>query len=103
MGERSATPGRSGRTPPPGPTRDGPAPARDDDARNRKGKEVRRGGRGATRGRRPRSSMDPFLTACGASGPLALEIEGPGLAAAERRSFPQPFVLIGRDDRADLV
>jgi pSer/pThr/pTyr-binding forkhead associated (FHA) protein len=47
--------------------------------------------------------MDSFQTASGLAGPLTLEIEGPGLPAAERRSFAQPFALIGRDDRADLM
>ena len=48
-------------------------------------------------------TTDPFLSACGVSDPLMLEIEGPGFRAAERRTFPGPFALIGRDDRADLL
>lgn len=47
--------------------------------------------------------MDSFLTACGATGPVTLDITGPGQADAERRTFAQPFILIGRDDRAEVV
>jgi pSer/pThr/pTyr-binding forkhead associated (FHA) protein len=47
--------------------------------------------------------MDSFLTACRAKGPLTLDIEGPGLPGPQRRSFLQPFVLIGRDNRAELM
>ena len=47
--------------------------------------------------------MDSFLTACGATGLLTLEIEGPGFPVPEQRAFAQPFVLIGRDERADLL
>jgi pSer/pThr/pTyr-binding forkhead associated (FHA) protein len=47
--------------------------------------------------------MDSFLTACGASDLLTLEIEGPGFPVPDRRVFAQPFVLIGRDERADLL
>ncbi len=47
--------------------------------------------------------MDSFLSACGAQAPLVLEIEGPGHYGIERRSYPQPFVIIGRDERADLL
>jgi pSer/pThr/pTyr-binding forkhead associated (FHA) protein len=43
------------------------------------------------------------LTACGASGPILLEVEGPGLPSAARLCFSRPYVLIGRDERADLV
>ncbi|MFO0953206.1 MAG: FHA domain-containing protein [Isosphaeraceae bacterium] len=32
-----------------------------------------------------------------------IDVEGPGLAAATRLTFLRPYVLIGRDDRADLV
>ena len=46
--------------------------------------------------------MDHFLKACGAAGPLRLIVEKRGLPGAVRRSFSQPFVLIGRDSRADL-
>src|SRR5947209_5285392 len=47
--------------------------------------------------------MDHFLKACGAAGPLGLLVEKRGLPQAARRGFAQPFVLIGRDPRADLV
>jgi len=47
--------------------------------------------------------MNSFLSACGATGPLAIDIIGPGRRAAERPLFFQPFVLIGRDGGADLV
>ncbi len=47
--------------------------------------------------------MDSFLTACEATAPLTLEIQGPGIHGTERRAYPQPFVLIGRDERADLL
>lgn len=47
--------------------------------------------------------MDLFLKACGATGPLTIEIEGPGYDGAERRQFTQPYVVVGRDERADLV
>ena len=47
--------------------------------------------------------MDSFLTACEANAPLTLVIEGPGIQGAERRAYQQPFVLIGRDERADLL
>ena len=46
--------------------------------------------------------MDLFQTACGASPTLVLEIEGPSGPQIERRSFAQPFVLIGRENRADV-
>jgi pSer/pThr/pTyr-binding forkhead associated (FHA) protein len=47
--------------------------------------------------------MEVFLTACGASGPILLEVEGPGLPSAARLCFSRPYVLVGRDERADLV
>ena len=46
--------------------------------------------------------MDSFLTACGATDFLTLEIEGPGFSVPDRRVFPLPYVLIGRDERAGL-
>lgn len=45
--------------------------------------------------------MNLFLAACGASGPLSLQVESPGLPG-ETRAFDLPFVLIGRDARCDL-
>jgi pSer/pThr/pTyr-binding forkhead associated (FHA) protein len=81
------------------PTR--PAFRRNEVARNTK--EVRRSVHGPSREAPPLIAMDSFLTACGASGLLTLEIEGPGFPVPERRVFSQPFVLVGRDDRADLL
>lgn len=51
--------------------------------------------------------MDPhsiglFLGACGADGPLRLEAEDPA-GAIRRWVCPQPFALIGRHPRADVV
>src|SRR5438132_1146256 len=45
--------------------------------------------------------MNPFLEACGATGPLSLNVASLGVAG-EVRGFDLPFVLIGRDPRADL-
>jgi pSer/pThr/pTyr-binding forkhead associated (FHA) protein len=47
--------------------------------------------------------MDSFLTACGATDSLTLDVEGPGSHGLERRRFSQPFVVIGRDNRAELL
>jgi pSer/pThr/pTyr-binding forkhead associated (FHA) protein len=46
--------------------------------------------------------MDPFLDACGATGPLMLSVESPGLPTVDTHAFEQPFVLIGHDPRCDL-
>src|SRR5947209_8935006 len=45
-------------------------------------------------------SLDLFLQACGASGPLHLSVEHAG--AAERYVLHQPFALVGGDPRADV-
>jgi pSer/pThr/pTyr-binding forkhead associated (FHA) protein len=45
--------------------------------------------------------INAFLEACGAAGPLSLNIESPG-GGGEIRAFDLPFVLVGRDPRADL-
>ena len=45
---------------------------------------------------------NPFLDACGATGPLALDVESAGATGVETRAFDLPFVLIGRDPRSDL-
>ena len=45
-------------------------------------------------------SLDLFLHACGAPGPLSLTVECGG--AAERHVLHQPFAVVGRDPRADL-
>ena len=44
---------------------------------------------------------DPFADACGLRGPLQLRLDGPeGSSALE---FRRPFVVVGRDDPADVV
>ena len=47
--------------------------------------------------------MQSFLTACGLTDPLQLIVESPSVAGGELRLLHQPFALIGRDSRADLV
>src|SRR5262249_10519153 len=47
-------------------------------------------------------ALERFLEACGATGPLRLVIESPGKQLSVTRAYPQPYVLIGRDPRADL-
>ena len=47
--------------------------------------------------------MKSFLNACGIKDSLRITIEGPGATGGEPRQFPQPFAVIGRDDRADLI
>jgi pSer/pThr/pTyr-binding forkhead associated (FHA) protein len=47
--------------------------------------------------------MKSFLNACGFREPLRLIVEGPRAAELGPRSLPQPFALIGRDPRADVV
>jgi pSer/pThr/pTyr-binding forkhead associated (FHA) protein len=47
--------------------------------------------------------MDAFLEACGGTGPVRLEVRGPGDSRPERLLFHQPYVLIGRNPRADVV
>ncbi len=46
--------------------------------------------------------MGAFLDACGATGPLRLDLAFQGAAGGERRAFHQPFLLIGRHADADL-
>ncbi|MDR3638970.1 MAG: FHA domain-containing protein [Isosphaeraceae bacterium] len=46
--------------------------------------------------------MNPFLKACGATGPLRLSVECQGAPHAETVEFDQPFLLIGRDPASDL-
>jgi len=48
-------------------------------------------------------STDLFLKACGVSGPLQVYVEDRERGEASWRIFPQPFALIGRDSRADLI
>ena len=38
----------------------------------------------------------PFLEACGATGPLLLNTESPGVSGGETRAYDLPFVLAGR-------
>ena len=45
--------------------------------------------------------MNQFLEACGATGPLLLNVEAAGLSG-EARAYDLPFVLIGKDPRCDL-
>jgi pSer/pThr/pTyr-binding forkhead associated (FHA) protein len=47
--------------------------------------------------------MQSFLTACGLTDPLQLVVESPSAEGGELRLLHQPFALIGRDSRADLV
>ncbi len=46
--------------------------------------------------------MNPFLEACGATGPLRLSVECQGAPRAEIVAFDQPYLLVGRDPKADL-
>jgi pSer/pThr/pTyr-binding forkhead associated (FHA) protein len=48
------------------------------------------------------STLDQFLKACGASGPIRLIIEGPGPLAAEAHAMTQPFLVVGRGPEVDL-
>ena len=45
--------------------------------------------------------MNQFLEACGATGPLLLNVEASGVSG-EARAYDLPFVLIGKDPRCDL-
>jgi pSer/pThr/pTyr-binding forkhead associated (FHA) protein len=47
--------------------------------------------------------MESFLEACGANGPLTLDVEGPQGLGIGRLVLPRPFALIGRDRRADVM
>ncbi len=47
--------------------------------------------------------MGSFLEACGATGPLTLDVEGPAGMGVGRLVLPRPFALIGRDRRADVM
>ena len=49
-----------------------------------------------------RYSMEPFLEACGVQGPLVVEAVYRGRSTPIRRTFHQPFVLIGRDRKSDF-
>jgi pSer/pThr/pTyr-binding forkhead associated (FHA) protein len=47
--------------------------------------------------------MKSFLNACGIKDSLRLSVEGPEVKESESRWFPQPFVVLGRDHRADML
>ena len=47
--------------------------------------------------------MKSFLNACGFWEPLRLLVEGPRAAGGEPRTLPQPFAVLGRDARADIL
>jgi Inner membrane component of T3SS, cytoplasmic domain len=47
--------------------------------------------------------MKSFLNACGFKEPLRLTVEGPRAAGGGPRALPQPFAVIGRDPRADVI
>src|SRR5262249_40934306 len=49
------------------------------------------------------SVMKSFLSACGVADSLRLIIESPGAQEAELRLLQQPFAVIGRDLRTDVV
>jgi pSer/pThr/pTyr-binding forkhead associated (FHA) protein len=48
------------------------------------------------------SRTDPFFQACGGTDPIRLEVYRPD-GAATTAEFHKPFVLVGRDSRADLT
>src|SRR5262249_7781020 len=48
-------------------------------------------------------TMKSFLNACGFWEPLRLIVEGPRSAGGEPRTLPQPFAVVGRDPRADVI
>jgi pSer/pThr/pTyr-binding forkhead associated (FHA) protein len=47
--------------------------------------------------------MKSFLNACGIKDSLRLVVEDPEAKGGDSRWFPQPFVVIGRDPRADML
>ncbi len=47
--------------------------------------------------------MRSFLNACGLTEPIRLTIEGPRPGEARPWPLPQPFAVLGRDPRADLI
>jgi hypothetical protein len=46
--------------------------------------------------------MALFLEACGATRPLELEVQGPGYEGAQRQTFHQPYILLGRAREMDV-
>ncbi len=49
------------------------------------------------------TTMKSFLNACGFREALRIVVEGPRGGAGEPRTLPQPFAVIGRDNRADVI
>src|SRR5271165_4125807 len=47
--------------------------------------------------------MKSFLTACGLANPLQLVVESQSTDEGELRLLNQPFAVIGRDPRSDVV
>jgi pSer/pThr/pTyr-binding forkhead associated (FHA) protein/polyhydroxyalkanoate synthesis regulator phasin len=52
---------------------------------------------------RPVEIMKSFLNACGVKDALRLIVAGPGSGDGEPWSLPQPFAVIGRDPRTDVI
>jgi pSer/pThr/pTyr-binding forkhead associated (FHA) protein len=48
------------------------------------------------------SSLPDFLNACGATGPVELDLEDTVKHEVVRRVIHQPFIVLGRDSRSDL-
>src|SRR3954454_13871272 len=46
---------------------------------------------------------DSFSEACGLAGPLRVRLEDPGRPGASTIEFPRPFLVVGRDELADLA
>jgi pSer/pThr/pTyr-binding forkhead associated (FHA) protein len=47
--------------------------------------------------------LDPFSEATGLSGPLIVRLEGPGSQGPPTTEFRRPFLVVGRDQLADVV
>ena len=47
--------------------------------------------------------MKSFLNTCGITDSLQLVVESPSLKEPELRLLSQPFAVIGRDSRADML
>src|SRR5438105_1605869 len=47
--------------------------------------------------------MNPFLQACGAEGPLQLDVKDCKRSMIGRWTLDKPYALIGRDPRTDIV
>ena len=68
----------------------------------RRFRRTKRAGFGGSQGNRGALFMNQFLEACRATGPLLLGVESPEALENEARAFDLPFVIAGRDPRADL-